>query len=77
MGLTPSVRMDAGEGLAPRTSPSLEAAVLRLRRHFGLGDGGEHDAWLRDLVDRHLVQRDGEYVWPREPGSAVVWWDVR
>ena len=76
MGLTPNVRMDAAHGLEPRTSASLDEALARMRRQFGLADGGGHDAWLRELLGRHLVERDGEYVWPREPGAAVIYWDV-
>jgi hypothetical protein len=35
-----------------------------------------HDAFLRDLLARHLTEIDGQWVWPRGTRSALVYWDV-
>ena len=80
MGITANVRIDAGSQLRPRTSATLDEALDRIHRHFGLGDRTEHDPWLLELLERRLVRADGRtdgpLTWPREGGGALVWWDV-
>jgi hypothetical protein len=60
----------------PWTHDSLEEAVAEVKRRFGLPEVSEHDAFLRDLLQRRLDQRDGQWVWPRGVRSALVYWDV-
>jgi SAM-dependent methyltransferase len=59
-----------------RTSASLDEALLDMRRFMGLGESGEHDEYLRDLLKRKLAWRNGRYVWPPEVRSALVYWNV-
>ena len=76
MGICPSVLMENTGLWEPWSSPSLEAALADLKRRFDLGAHSEHDAFLADLVRRHLTPEDGRYLWPRGVRSALVYWDV-
>jgi hypothetical protein len=60
----------------PRRSASLDDALRRLKRHFGLCDDLRHDDALRELLARRLV-RDGDgYAWPPDWGTALLWWET-
>jgi SAM-dependent methyltransferase len=81
MGLTPNVLMESGPAGSgglwdARTSASLDEALARMKRHFGLADSADYDAYFLDLLGRRLEQRDGPYVWERDMRSALVYWDV-
>jgi SAM-dependent methyltransferase len=81
MGLTPNVLMESGPAESgglwdARTSASMDEALVRTKRHFGLTDSTEHDAYFLGLLGRRLKQRDGLYVWERDMRSALVYWDV-
>jgi SAM-dependent methyltransferase len=60
----------------PWSSASPEEAVAEVKRRFGLAEPCEHDAFLRDLMERRLTLVEGRYVWPRGVRSALVHWDV-
>jgi len=76
MGLAPNVLMETRELWDARTSASLEDALARLKRHFGLSDSTEHDAYFRDLLSRRLEPLDGRFGWGRDVRTALVYWDV-
>jgi 2-polyprenyl-3-methyl-5-hydroxy-6-metoxy-1,4-benzoquinol methylase len=76
MGLTPNVLMETGGTWDARTSTTLDEALARMRRHFGLDDSAAHDAYFRQLLGRRLERRDGRLVWERDMRSALVYWDV-
>ena len=59
-----------------RTSSSLEDALSKLKRSFGLSESSEHDEYLRGLLHRRLTSRDGQYIWPAEVRLALVYWQV-
>ena len=59
-----------------RTLPSLEEALSKVKRSFGLNESNEHDEYLLELLRRRLTCRDGEYLWPPEVRSALVYWQV-
>jgi 2-polyprenyl-3-methyl-5-hydroxy-6-metoxy-1,4-benzoquinol methylase len=59
-----------------RTSSSLEDALSSMKRFLGLNDSSEHDEYLMELLRRRLTWKDGQYVWPPEVRSALVYWDV-
>jgi protein-L-isoaspartate O-methyltransferase len=75
MGIYADVLIDE-VNFRPWTSPSLEAALGKVKRHFGLEDVSEHDAYLQELLDSQLNYREGEYVWPDGMRSALVYWRV-
>jgi SAM-dependent methyltransferase len=76
MGICAHVRMEDSGLWEPWTSPSLDEALSDIKRRIGLGVTSEHDAFLADLVRRHLTFADGCYRWPRGVRSALIHWDV-
>jgi hypothetical protein len=76
MGIFPNVLM-ANTGLwDPWTSASLDSALDEIKRRFGIRHTSEHDDFLVNLLRRRLALADGQYVWPREVRSALIYWDV-
>jgi 2-polyprenyl-3-methyl-5-hydroxy-6-metoxy-1,4-benzoquinol methylase len=60
----------------PWTNASLDEALTEMKRRFDLVNDTTHDAFLRDLLARHLTEAEGQWVWPRGTRSALVYWDV-
>ena len=54
----------------------MDDALAGMKRHFGLADTDENDAYLVGLLTRRLEHRDGRHLWPPEKRSALVHWDV-
>lgn len=75
MGIYANVLMENTGLWPPRTSLSLEEALGRLKRHFGPVDS-RHDEYLKELLRRRLILREGQYIWPREVRSVLVYWEV-
>jgi FkbM family methyltransferase len=72
-GFYPNVQME------PRpvrywTDPTLEAALVRAKRHLRLTDAA-HDAAIREILSRRLTFVDGAYRWPDNMRSALIWWE--
>ena len=76
MGIYPSVLMENTGWWDPKTSQSLDEALSEMKRHFGLNGNDDHDAFLTALLRRRLTWHDGQYVWPRDVRSALVYWTV-
>jgi SAM-dependent methyltransferase len=76
MGIYPNVLMENTGLWDSRSSESLEEALSDVKRHFGLDGITEHDDFLVDLLCRRLTYQGGQYVWPREVRSALVYWTV-
>ena len=76
LGILPDVVMEDIGLWEPWSSASPREAVAEVKRRFGLGEPSEHDAFLRDLMERRLTLVDGKYQWPRGVRSALVHWDV-
>jgi 2-polyprenyl-3-methyl-5-hydroxy-6-metoxy-1,4-benzoquinol methylase len=78
MGIYANVLMEDTGLWEPRTSASLEDAFSDMKRHLGLNGNSEHDEYLMELLRRRLTWHTsrGEYVWPREVRSALVYWTV-
>jgi hypothetical protein len=47
-----------------------------MHRFLSLDDPCEHDAYLKDLLQRRLTLKDGLYIWPPDVRSALVYWNV-
>ena len=77
MGIYANVLMENTGYWKPRVSPSLDAALERLKREMCLASVDKHDAFLADLLRRKLKKQDGVYVWPKEVCSALVYWESR
>ena len=73
-GIYANVLMENTGLWKPRTSSGMEEALESMHRFLGLNDSGEHDDYLRELLRRRLVWKDGKYVWPPEVRSALVYW---
>lgn len=76
MGIFPDVQMEDEGHWTPWTSPSLEDALANVKRRLGLPDPSDHDAFLRDLLERRLRREGDAYLWPRAMRSALVSWGV-
>jgi 2-polyprenyl-3-methyl-5-hydroxy-6-metoxy-1,4-benzoquinol methylase len=76
LGIYASVQMENTGLWKPRTSSGMEEAFSDLKRFLGLNEIDGHDDYLRDLLRRRLVWKDGKYVWPKEVRSALVFWEV-
>ena len=75
-GIYANVLMEDTGLWTPRTSSSLEEALSKMKRSFGLSESTEHDAYLMGLLRRRLTRKDNEYLWPSEVRSALVYWQV-
>lgn len=75
MGLAPNVLVGQ-QSSGPRTSATLDDALVRMKRHFGLADTDKNDAFLVSLLKRRLEHRDGRYLWPPGTRSVLVHWSV-
>jgi SAM-dependent methyltransferase len=76
MGLFPNVLMEA-ELWHPWRHDSLEEALSEVKSRLLVQDSTTHDAFLSGLLaDRLTREENGQYVWPRETRSALVYWDV-
>lgn len=78
MGICANVLMEDTGLWEPRTSASLQDALMDMQRHFGLNGNDAHNEYLMDLLRRRLTRHSpsGQYVWPREVRSALVYWTV-
>jgi FkbM family methyltransferase len=56
---------------------SVDTAFTRAKRHLRLENTGEHDALIRNTLERRLIAKEGGYTWPDGMNSALVWWDVK
>ena len=76
MGIFPNVMM-ANTGLwEPWTSPSLDAALVEIKRRFGLSKINAHDDFLMNLLQRRLMLVEDKYVWTPSVRSALIHWNV-
>jgi predicted O-methyltransferase YrrM len=76
MGIFPHVHMEDSGLWRPWTNATLEDALAEVKRKLGLPGPSEHDAYLREMLERNLIYQDGEYLWPRGVRSALMYWDV-
>lgn len=60
----------------PWVNDSLGEALCEVKQRLDLIDDDTHDAFLRDLLARHLSEENGQVVWPRGTRSALVCWDL-
>ena len=74
MGLAPNVLVGRHVS-GPPASATLDDAVARMKRHFGLADTDD-DGYLVGLLTRRLEHQDGRYLWPPQMRSALVHWSV-
>jgi SAM-dependent methyltransferase len=75
-GIYANVLMENTGLWKPRTSSSLEEALVDMRRFLALDETGEHNEYLMELLRRRLTWKEGKYVWPPEVRSALVYWPV-
>jgi SAM-dependent methyltransferase len=59
------------------TSPDMENAVARAKRHLRLDATGEYDGLIRETLRRRLIDKEGIYTWPDGMRSALAWWQPR
>jgi SAM-dependent methyltransferase len=75
MGLYPHVLMGKADQWDPWTNASFEEAMAETKRRFRLPSPSEHDVYLDDLLRSRLTYRDGQYYWPSEVRSALIYWE--
>jgi SAM-dependent methyltransferase len=71
-GLYPSVLVERSP-VRHWVDSSLEAAVVRAKRHLHLADD-RHDPAIRDLLSRRLTRVEQGYRWPDCMRSALISW---
>lgn len=57
------------------TSETFDDAVERATRQLRLASPGEHEALIREVLARRLVQTEAGYRWPDGVRSALLWWE--
>jgi len=72
-GFTPNVFIEPSP-VRYWTDDSLDDALLRAKRHLGLGDE-QWDGLIADTLRRRLQRTDDGYRWPDWMRAAVVWWE--
>lgn len=77
MGIFPNVLMEDPRTWDPWTHDSVDDALAEVKRKLRLYDDPTHDAFLRDLLERRLVRKDGRHVWPCGTHAALVYWQVK
>jgi SAM-dependent methyltransferase len=73
-GIFANVLMENTGLWKPRTSTSLEEALITMKRFMGLNDSSEYDDYLMELLRRRLTWTGEKYLWPPEVRSALVYW---
>ena len=75
-GRFPSVLIENTGLWDPWTSASLEEALDMAERRLGLQPNSGYGSFLRDLLARHLVYKNGCLVWPQSMRTALIYWNV-
>ncbi len=76
MGITPDVKFEHSRQKTFLISASLDEAFSELKSRLGLTHDPSYDAYMRDLLERRLLAKDGQYLWPGSCESALIHWDV-
>ena len=76
LGIFPNVLMEDPRTWDPWVHDSVDDALAEMKRKLRLYDDTTHDAFLRDLLERRLVRKDGRYVWPCGTHAALMYWQV-
>lgn len=76
MGIFANVLMEEPAHWEPWIHASLDDALADTKRRLGLDREARHDEYLRDLLRRRLSFEDGQYVWPQDMRTALVFWRV-
>ncbi len=76
MGMFPNVLMEE-RGMWPRwTNNNFEEAFERIRSRFGLEKDTDYDPFLRNLIEKHLNEKNGMIKWPSELRTGLVYWNT-
>ncbi|MFC1839539.1 class I SAM-dependent methyltransferase [Thermodesulfobacteriota bacterium] len=76
MGMFPNVLMEE-KGLWPgKTSKNFDEAYEKIRRRFGVDEGSEHGAYLRNLLKENLKEVEGKVQWPAEVRTGLLYWNT-
>ncbi|MBN1566356.1 MAG: class I SAM-dependent methyltransferase [Acidobacteria bacterium] len=76
LGIYANVQMEDTGLWKPRKSSTLQEALADMRRFLGLEGLDQYDDYLMNLLRRRLVCKDGQYIWPSEVRSALVYWQA-
>lgn len=76
IGIRANVMFEAAGLWDPWTSATLDAALGEIKRRLMLTTD-DHDAFLMNLVQRRLREEGGQFIWPRDMRSALVYWQAR
>lgn len=75
IGLCPNVLVDPTPW-EPWTSPTLEDALVKMKRRLRVSDTTEHDEHLLGLLQRDLTLRCDMFHWPKAVRSVLVYWSA-
>ncbi len=76
MGIHADVQFEPARRSYFLCSESVEDALTEIKRRMGLCDTDLHDRYLRGLLQRRLVEKDGQFLWPGGSRSALIYWTV-
>ena len=76
MGIFPNVLMEDPRTWDPWIHDSVADALAEVKRKMRLYDDTTHDEFLKDLLERRLIRKDGRYVWPCGTHAALMYWQV-
>ncbi len=76
MDIYPDVIMEADGAWPGWDNDTFDQALDELKNRLGIKDIVEHDAFLVDLLETHLIRQvDGSVKWPVGNRSALVYWE--
>lgn len=73
MGIRANVLFEESGTWTPWTSASIADALGDVKRRL-LVHTTEHDGFLTDLLKRRLREENGQFIWPDDMRSALVYW---
>lgn len=77
MGIFANVLFEESEKKHFLASASEKEAFVELKRRLGLLDTDKYDTYLIDLLQRRLVEQDGQFLWPGSVRSALIYWEAK
>lgn len=76
MGIFPNVIMEEDHLWKPWSHASMEEALSEVKNRLGLFDDRVWDSKLLELLKSNLVEQAGEYIWPSDMRTALLYWDA-
>ncbi len=76
MDIYPNILMEPLYSWKPWSNNSMEEALMETKNRLGLKDNETFDDFLKELLGKHLEEKDGKVFWPVGNRSVLAYWDV-